>query len=341
MRVLIAIDSFKGSLSSMQAGRAVAEGIRQAIGAAQCVVRPLADGGEGTVEALREGLGGEECKVIVQGPMGVPTEAKYALAGDLAVMEMAQAAGLALVPLEERNPMKASTYGVGEMILDAVDRGARRFVIGIGGSATNDAGRGMLEALGRRKLPELEFSVACDVKNPLCGPEGASAVFGPQKGATPEMVKLLDARLSTFAAEMGDPGLTPGDGAAGGLGYAFRRCLGARLEPGVDLVLRTLKLEEEIVQADLVVTGEGRLDAQTAMGKAPFGVSMLAKRHGKRVIAFSGCIGQGAEILNEKGIDAFFPILREVSTLEKALDPVVAAANLTATAEQVFRLLAC
>jgi len=341
MKVLIAIDSFKGSLSSIQAGEAVAAGIRRACPEAACVVRPLADGGEGTVEALKEGLGGEFRRVTVTGPMRRPVEAKYALIGDLAVMEMAQAAGLTLVPPSERNPLEATTYGVGEMIADAAAHGARRFIVGIGGSATNDAGHGMLEALSAKLDPtvKLSFRVACDVSNPLCGPDGASAVFGPQKGATPEMVKILDERLRAFAAESGDPGLTPGDGAAGGLGFAFRRFLGAELLPGVELILEATELERYVRDADIVVTGEGRLDGQTVMGKAPIGVARLAKRHGKRTIAFSGCLGDGVEAVNDAGIDAYFPILRSVVTLPEALEITNAARNLSATAEQVFRLL--
>lgn len=361
MKVVIAIDSFKGSLSSVQAGNAAAEGIRRAVPGAECLVRPLADGGEGTIDALKEGLGGDLRFVTVTGPMRRPVTAKYALIGDTAVMEMSQAAGITLVPAAERNPLKATTFGVGEMILDAVRAGARKFIIGIGGSATNDAGCGMLEALKASPefrdldLPfsnsnsnshshsnsnsDLSFRIACDVKNPLCGPNGASAVFGPQKGATPEMVKILDERLAAFAAEAGDPGTTPGDGAAGGLGFAFRRFLGAELVPGVDLILADTKLEDYIKDADVVVTGEGRLDGQTVMGKAPIGVAKLAKKYGKKVIAFAGCLGDGVEAVNEAGIDAYFPILRRVSTLDEALDLATASANLSATAAQVFRLL--
>ena len=342
MKIIIAIDSFKGSLSSMEAGRAAAEGIRRVFPQAECIVRPLADGGEGTVEALSEGLGGAIHEVEVTGPMGKPTLAKYALVGDLAVMEMAQAAGITLVPIKERNPMKATTYGVGEMILDAIKHGAKKFLIGIGGSATNDAGQGMLKALGDISTFNFQpstFRVACDVKNPLCGPNGASAVFGPQKGATPEMVKELDARLKAFALASGDPGETPGDGAAGGLGYAFRRFLNAELLPGVELVLKETKLEEAVKDADFVVTGEGRLDGQTVMGKAPIGVAKLAKKHGKKVLAFCGCVGDGVGAVNAAGIDAFFPILRKVTSLEEALDVANAAENLASTAEQAFRLI--
>lgn len=338
---------------------------------AECSVRPLADGGEGSVAALVDGLGGALRSVEVTGPAGRPVVAKYGLLPNgMAVMEMAEAAGITLVSGAEKNPLLTTTYGVGEMILDAVKNGARKFIVGIGGSATNDGGAGMLQALGIRLLdadgveiprggaalaklakievpPELSsmlsglgFCIACDVTNPLCGHNGASAVFGPQKGATPEMVKELDTALSHFASVAGTGVETkPGAGAAGGLGYAFGAFLGAELVPGVDLVLRETKLEDYIKDADVVVTGEGRLDGQTVMGKAPIGVAKLAKRHGKRVIAFCGCVGAGVEAVNAAGIDAFFPILRTVTTLEEALDVNNAAANLSATAEQAFRLL--
>ena len=376
MKVAIAIDSFKGSMSSVEAGQAAAEGVRCVFPEADCVVRPLADGGEGTVEALVAGLGGELKKVTVTGPAGKPTVATYGLLpGNVAVMEMAEAAGITLVSGAEKNPLYTTTYGVGEMILDAVRNGARKFIIGIGGSATNDGGAGMLQALGfglldaeRRDIPRggaglaklskiepplststsflgLSFRIACDVTNPLCGPSGASAVFGPQKGATPAMVKELDAALAHFAEICSTTErLTPapdaaGAGAAGGLGFAFKTFLGAELVPGVDLILNETKLEEFVKDADFVITGEGRLDGQTVMGKAPIGVARLAKKYGKRVLAFSGCVGDGVEQVNAAGIDAYFPILRRITTLDEALEKKTAAANLTATVEQVFRLL--
>ena len=380
MKVAIAIDSFKGSLSSVAAGDAAAEGVRRVFPDAECVVRPLADGGEGTVDALVAGLGGELKAVTVTGPAGKPTKAKYGLLPDgTAVMEMAEAAGITLVSGAERNPLHTTTYGVGEMILDAAGNGARKFVIGIGGSATNDGGAGMLQALGFRLLDSsghdiprggaglaqlakieignpfydydsrlrLSFRIACDVKNPLCGPNGASAVFGPQKGATPEMVTELDAALAHFA-EIANSTVrlrlpttpnTPGAGAAGGLGFAFKAFLGAELVPGVDLILNETHLEDFIRDADIVITGEGRLDGQTVMGKAPIGVARLAKKYGKRVLAFSGILGDGVEAVNAAGIDAYFPILRKLVSLEEALDVTNAAANLTATVEQAFRLL--
>jgi len=375
MKVVIAIDSFKGSLSSLEAGKAAAEGVRRAFPDAECVVRPLADGGEGTVDALVAGMGGEFRDAIVTGPAGRPVTARYGLLpGGVAVMEMAQASGITLVSGDERNPLITTTFGVGEMILDAAQYGARRFVVGIGGSATNDGGAGMLQALGFRLLDadghdlprggaalarlakveppptnsttpslanfsNLSFRIACDVTNPLCGANGASAVFGPQKGATPEMVAELDAALAHFASVAGGDAAAPGAGAAGGLGYAFRTFLGAELTPGVDLVLQETRLEDDLRDADVVVTGEGRLDGQTAMGKAPIGVARLAKRHGARVVAFAGCLGDGVEALNAAGIDAYFPILRRVVTLDEALDRDAAAANLADTVEQVFNMM--
>ena len=382
MKVAIAIDSFKGSLSSIAAGNAAAEGVRRVFPDAECRVRPLADGGEGTVDALVAGLGGELKRVTVTGPAGKSVNAKYGLLPDgVAVMEMAEAAGITLVSGSEKNPLHTTTYGVGEMILDAVKNGAKTFVIGIGGSATNDGGAGMLQALGFRlldaeghdiprggaglaKLARIEakaknegeqrnvsscsFRIACDVTNPLCGPNGASAVFGPQKGATPEMVAGLDAALAHFA-EIANSTVrlrlpttpnTPGAGAAGGLGFAFKAFLNAELVPGVDLILNETHLEDFIRDADVVITGEGRLDGQTVMGKAPIGVARLAKKYGKRVLAFSGILGDGVEAVNAAGIDAYFPILRKLVPLEEALDVKNAAANLTATVEQAFRLLA-
>ena len=372
MKVAIAIDSFKGSLSSVAAGEAAAAGVRRVYPDAEVCVRPLADGGEGTVDALVAGMGGSRRTVRVTGPAGRPVEATYGiLPGEVAVLEMAAAAGITLVSGEDRNPLFTTTYGVGEMIADAMAQGCRRFLVGIGGSATNDGGAGMLQALGFRlldadgkdiarggsalarlarievpsevkaRLSGVSFSVACDVTNPLCGAKGASAVFGPQKGATPEMVALLDAALAHYAEVAGGEADFPGTGAAGGLGFAFRRFLDAELRRGVEIVLAETHLEDYVRDADVVITGEGRLDAQTVMGKAPIGVAQLAKRHGKPVLAFSGCVTPEAGVVNAHGIDAFFPILRTVTTLAEALDPQNAAASLSATVEQVFRVRAC
>lgn len=280
-----------------------------------------------------------------------------------------------MVPPEKRNPMDTTTYGVGELIRDAVDRGCRKFIIGIGGSATNDGGVGMLQALGfefldkegkpvaygaqgleklvcigtqhaMEELKGCEFHIACDVKNALCGPEGCSAVFGPQKGADADMIRKMDAWFADYAAlaaaacadEKVDPDY-PGTGAAGGLGFAFRTFLHGVLEPGVELILRETKLEDKLQDADVVVTGEGRLDGQTVMGKAPIGVAALAKKHGKRVVAFSGCVTEDARACNDHGIDAFFPIVRAAVSLEEAMDRENAKRNMADTAEQVFRLM--
>lgn len=375
MRTVVAIDSFKGSLPSMEAGSAVADGIRRVDPKAEVVVRPLADGGEGTVDALIAGMGGLRRTVRVTGPAGNPVYCDYGIirASRTAVIEMSGAAGITLVSGAKKNPLHTTTYGVGEVIRDAMERGCRRFVVGIGGSATNDGGIGMLQALGYglldargaqvahgaeglrdlarittdHAMPELaacEFLVACDVTNPLCGPMGASAVFGPQKGATPEMVESMDAWLADYAALAAQvsphaDATHPGVGAAGGLGFAFRAFTNAQLDSGTRIVLRETDLESYVRDADLVITGEGRLDEQTAMGKAPIGVAGLAKRHGKPVLAFAGAVTKGAIACNDQGIDAFFPILRRPSTLEEAMEPKVAAENLRDTVEQVYRLL--
>ena len=372
--VLIAIDSFKGSLTSLQAGQAAAEGIHQVYPDAMCNVRPLADGGEGTVDALTAGLGGELRTVTVTGPRRKSVTARYGiLPGGIAVMEMAQAAGLPLLIPAERDPAVTTTYGVGEMILDALSQGCRDFILGIGGSATNDGGTGMLSALGWRftdavgnpipdgtaglaslahidgssacpTLRECRFRIACDVNNPLCGERGCSAVYGPQKGAKAADIPYMDALLGEYARLTAtyipdaDPDF-PGAGAAGGLGFALRTYLGAELIPGIDLILSATDMESAIAQADIVVTGEGRLDAQTAMGKAPAGVAALAKRYGKPVIAFSGCLGEGATACNDCGIDAFFPILPTCMTPEQAMQTDTAFSNLAGTAQQAFRLI--
>ena len=374
MKVVIAIDSFKGSLSSLEAGEAVREGVLKADESAEVVIRPLADGGEGTVDALAIGLGGEMIEAEVTGPLGESIKAKYCIVkGSTAVIEMAQAAGLPLVPAELRNPMNTTTYGVGELILDAIRRGCRSFIVGIGGSATNDGGTGMLSALGfefldkngekiafgarglealasvsaENVIPELgecSFRVACDVNNPLCGERGCSAVYGPQKGATPESVKIMDgwlgkyAEISKAAFPNADPNY-PGAGAAGGLGFAFKTFMNASLESGIGIILDETELERHIADANVVVTGEGRIDFQTAMGKAPIGVAKLAKKHGKRTIAFAGCVTSDAEECNNHGIDAFFPIIRGITTLDEALDRDNAYSNLRAAAYQVFNLL--
>lgn len=375
MKVVIAIDSLKGSLSSMEAGMAIKDGILAAKPDAEVIVKPLADGGEGTTDALIEGMNGERIDLTVTGPMHTPVDAYYGYLKDTntAVMEMASAAGITLVPDSEKNPLLATSYGVGEMINDAIQRGCRNFIIGIGGSVTNDGGIGMLKALGVRfldendedageggqalakvaridvsgmnpLLKECHIQVACDVNNPLCGENGSTYVYGPQKGVTEDMKKTLDEAMAHFARVTSetlenDYLNTPGAGAAGGLGYAFLAYTGAALTPGIELILDAVGLEEELSSADVVVTGEGRLDFQTSMGKAPVGVARLAKKYNAKVIAFAGSVTKEATACNKEGIDAFFPILRGVCTLAEAMDPVAARNNMTATVEQVFRLL--
>lgn len=375
MKVVVAIDSLKGSLTSLEAGEAIQEGILRAISDAEVIVRPLADGGEGTVEALTRGMNGRYEKITVTDPLGRPTDAVYGILEDLhtAIIEMSAAAGITLIDAKDRNPMNTTTYGVGEMIKDAIGKGCRHFFIGIGGSATNDGGIGMLQALGygmldtegkqvslgakglaelvsitdEDVLPELKectFQIACDVKNPLCGELGCSAIFGPQKGATPDMIAQMDSWLGKYALltanryKKADSNY-PGTGAAGGMGFAFLSYMNAELRSGVQIVLEETKLEEYVKDADIVVTGEGCLDGQSVMGKAPIGVAALAKKHHKKVIAFAGCVTEDAKVCNQNGIDAFFPILRNVVTREEATHTDNARRNMTDTAEQVFRLI--
>ena len=375
MNIVIAIDSFKGSMTSMEAGKSAAEGIRRVYPDAQIQVRPLADGGEGTVEALTAGLGGKLVTIPVTGPAGLLVDCPYGIVEETktAIIEMSGAAGITQVTEAQRNPLHTTTYGVGEVIKDAIHKGCRRFIIGIGGSATNDGGLGMLQALGFDMLdasgqpvsmfgkgladlaqistdhvfPELAdctFRIACDVTNPLCGSNGCSAVFGPQKGADTAMIKRMDTSLASYAVlcqkqfPNADPEV-PGTGAAGGLGFAFLTFLSASLEPGIQIILDETRLCDDVKDADLVITGEGRLDGQTVMGKAPIGVAKLAKQFGKPVVGLSGCVTRDASACNAAGIDAFFPILRSVVSLKEAMSSETASENMKDTAEQVFRLL--
>ncbi len=374
MKVVIAIDSYKGSVSSLQAGKAAKAGVLAADDAAQVEVLPLADGGEGTVEALTAALGGHLVEVDVTGPMEERETAVYGFMEETgtAVMEMAQAAGLPMVPLEERNPMKATSFGVGEMVAHAIQQGCRRIWMGIGGSATNDGGVGMLQALGWRFLDkegnevarggkaladicaiddsqvlpgvkETVFEIACDVENPLCGPQGASAVYGPQKGATEERVAQLDAGLSHFAdvaeAFLGKSVRNlPGSGAAGGLGFALTAFLGGTLKSGIEMVLDAMDMDTHLQGADVVITGEGRLDGQTAMGKAPVGVAKRAKEAGAVVIAVAGCTEDAAAACNGAGIDAFFAVTDRAMTLQEAMDQKTTEKNIKKTTEQAMRL---
>lgn len=345
MNVVIAIDSFKGSISSIEAGNAAAEGILRVFPKARILVRPLADGGEGTVKALTDGCGGSFQSITVTGPSGKPVVSEYGILADgkTAVLEMSSAAGITLVDDSERNPLFTTTYGVGELIKNAVAKGCRRFIVGIGGSATNDGGAGMLQALGfefldfqgrqispdarglaelvsissQKALPELSacsFRIACDVTNPLCGPLGCSQY----PHADPDAA---------------------GSGAAGGVGFAFRTFLGGHLEPGVKMILEETHLEDHIRQADFVLTGEGCLDGQTIMGKAPIGVAEIAAKYRKPVIALAGSVTPDAAACCQSGISAFFPIVRGVTSLSAAMEPENAKRNMADTAEQIFRVV--
>ncbi len=374
MKIVIVMDSFKGSMSSIEAGNAAREGIEKVCNA-KVVVKPLADGGEGTTEALVEGLGGTFVSLKVTGALGEKMDVKYGILKDnTAVIEMAEAAGITLVSREALNPSKATTYGVGEMIGDAVKRGCRKFIIGIGGSMTSEGGVGMLQALGveilgrdgnpispgvqdldritsiniqkmPKELRDCHFQIACDVKNPLCGENGAVYVFGTQKGIKEEEKQLFDKKVEHFADKTkeylgNDYRIKEGAGAAGGLGFAFLSYFpNVELKPGIDIVLDAISLEQEVKAADIVITGEGLLDSQTAMGKAPLGVACLAKKYGAMVLAFAGGVSKEAAVCNIAGIDAFFPIVRGITTLEEAMKKENAKENMILAVEQVFRLL--
>ena len=354
MRIVIAPNAFKGSLSALEAATAIAEGVRIAAPDADLVLVPIADGGDGTVDALVQATQGERRTRRVRGPLGDPVDAEYGLIdeGSAAVIEMAKAAGLALVPPDKRDPRVTTTYGVGELMQHAFDAGARHFIVGIGGSATNDGGAGMAQALGYhlldengRELPpgglalkrlarihvggvhadwkEAEVDVACDVTNPLTGPRGASAVYGPQKGATPEMVAELDAALHHFAdtirRDLGvDVEPLPGAGAAGGLGAGLVAFSGARLRPGAEMVMEALRLDERLTSAQLVITGEGRIDSQTArFGKGPAAVARHAKQAGIPVVAIGGSVADETELrLLFDGLEA---TVVEPGTLDEAI----------------------
>ncbi len=374
-KIVVAIDSFKGSLSTFEAGKAIEEAAKEVYENVEVSISPIADGGEGTVEAIISATNGELVKTVVCNPLGEKIEAIYGFIPHTktAIIEMSAAAGITLIKESERNPMYTTTFGVGEMILDAISKGCRKFLIGIGGSATNDGGVGMLQALGfefldeegkqvslgakgikdivkiktenaAKELKECSFCVACDVKNVLCGEYGCSAIYGPQKGATPEMIKDMDLWLENYAyltkevIPNSDANI-PGTGAAGGLGFALLSYLNASLMSGIELVMKETDLESHIKDADLVVTGEGRLDGQSYMGKAPVGVATLAKKYRKPVIAFSGCVTDDAVGCNEHGIDAFFPIVRKPCALDEAMNVDNAYKNLKDTACQVFSLI--
>ncbi|MEF9959539.1 MAG: glycerate kinase [Niameybacter sp.] len=375
MKIVVAIDSLKGSLTSIEAGNAIKQGILNIDPTSQVVIKPLADGGEGTAEALVSGMGGSMQEAEVTGPLREKVVARYGVLKDhqTAIIEMAEAAGLPLVPMAQRNPLYTTTYGVGELIKRCIQEGCRKFIVGIGGSATNDAGLGMLMALGYRfldaqgkevaesgqglidicsvdtskvieGLSQCEFKIACDVNNPLYGPNGAAAIYAPQKGATPEIVEQLDQGLQNFAQvvkvlKQEDFAQVPGAGAAGGLGFGFMAFLNGKLESGIQIILKETGLEEDFKDAHLVITGEGRLDNQTAMGKAPIGVAKLAKKYNLPVLGFAGALANEAKKCNEEGIDAYFSIVNAAMSLEDAMNPIHAKENMIKTVEQVFKLI--
>ena len=376
MNIVISIDSFKGSLSSMQAGNAIARGASNAIPNSNISICPLADGGEGTVDALSTALNAQYVKTMVSDPLRRKIETSYALTPDnkTAIIEMSSAAGITLLSPSERNPLFTTTYGVGELIISAIEKGARHIIVGIGGSGTNDAGIGMLSALGfkfldkngeevepygaisasriakiltdevKKEVFDCTFSIACDVKNPLCGPNGCSAVYGPQKGADLSTISQMDKALNNFAIvtkkyfKNANPN-SEGAGAAGGLGFAFQAFLNGKLVSGAQLITSECGLEQLIKNADIVVTGEGKIDFQSAMGKAPSIVASLAKKYNKKVIAFCGAIDKNSENVSCPNIDAIFPIPTGAHTLDEAMDINVATRNLQITAEQVFSLI--
>jgi len=372
MKFVVAPNAFKESLSAPEVAESITAGIHRVLPDAVVEQIPVADGGDGTAEALVAATKGRMVTLTVTGPLGDPVQASYGLLGDgrTAAVEMALASGLHLVPMDRRDPMKTTTYGTGELIAAALDQGVEKVIVGIGGSATVDGGAGMAQALGCALLDEdgqdiprggdglarlsridlsrrhpavkkVETVVACDVDNPLTGPQGAPVVYGPQKGATPEMVRQLDADLARYAESIErDLGIkvatVPGAGAAGGLGAGLMAFLGARLRPGVDIVLEAAQLEKKLEGADLVITGEGKLDRQTAFGKAPVGVARLAKKHGIPVVALAGSLGEGAGKLVEHGIDAVFSIVPGPVNLEKAMQN--AGMYTSETAERITRL---
>lgn len=373
MRILIAPQSLKGSLTAAEAGLAIAQGVQAVYPKAEIEIVPIADGGEGTVQALVDATNGKIIQQTVTGPLGKPVPAFFGLMGDgsTAAIEMASCAGLPLVPPDQRDPRITTTYGVGELILAALDHGSRHFIIGIGGSATNDGGAGMAQALGAAllsrqgtqiarggaalatlahiststmdpRLQECTLEVACDVTNPLCGPTGASAVYGPQKGATPEMVEELDSALAHYAQIIEqDLGMSvreiPGAGAAGGLGAGLIAFLHATLRPGAQIVFEAIHLEERIRTANLVITAEGQIDAQTAYGKSVGSVAEIAKRYGLPVLALAGSLGDNYRVVYELGADAVATLPSGPMTLAFAMEN--AAWLLSDAAERACRLI--
>ncbi|QGM80075.1 glycerate kinase [Otariodibacter oris] len=372
MKIIIAPDSFKESLTALEVANAIEKGIKKVIPNAECIKVPMADGGEGTVQSLVDALSGQLLPVNVTDPLGQEITGFLGVSGDrkVAIIEMAAASGLHLVPIQQRNPLKTTSYGTGELIRYALDLGVEKILLGIGGSATNDGGVGMLQALGAKfldiegkeiawggeqlaniahvdlshldsRLQSIKIEVACDVDNPLCGEYGASAVFGPQKGATAEMVTILDNALLHFS-KIVEKELSvnirdkAGAGAAGGMGGGLQLLPHVELKAGVDIVIEAVSLAEKIANTDLVITGEGRMDAQSIHGKTPIGIAKIAKRYNKPTIAIVGSLRDDYEVVYKYGIDAVFPIIRQVGTLEQTLNQ--AEVNLISTAQNVVKL---
>ncbi|QNN21185.1 glycerate kinase [Planctomycetales bacterium ZRK34] len=348
MKILVAPDSFKESMTAAEAAAAIGRGITAVLPQAQIDLCPVADGGEGTVDALVHATGGRVCTTCVMGPLGIDVQAKWGLLGDgeTAVIEMAEAAGLHLAPADQRDPTRTTTYGVGQLIAAALDAGARRIILGIGGSATTDGGTGMAQALGVQfeggstpmtggalgdvtaidlagrdpRLGEVEIVVACDVTNPLTGPRGAAAVYGPQKGATAEQVLTLDAGLAHLATLVDYVDATlPGAGAAGGLGFGLVAFADARLERGINLVLEAVDFDTRVRDAALVITGEGRLDGQSIQGKTCLGVAQAAQKHGVKTIALVGCLGADVEQTLAHGLTTYHSLVEDGTSPERAM----------------------
>ena len=379
MKIVIAPDSFKESLTAMEVANEIERGFRTVLPNAEYVKMPVADGGEGTVQSMVDATQGSIIKVNVTGPLGNKVQAFYGILGNnhpnnkkTAVIEMAAASGLHLAALSDRNPLVTTSYGTGELIVDALNRGIEHIIIGLGGSATNDGGAGMAQAIGAHLLDssgkaiasggaalaqlaaidltdlhpliaKCSFEVACDVNNPLCGEKGASAIFGPQKGATPKMVEQLDTALAHYADIIAQTGIVdnrsyPGAGAAGGMGLGVMAFLGAELKPGIDIVMQTVNLAKAVKGADLVITGEGRLDSQTLHGKTPMGVAAVAKAQHIKVIAIAGCVSDDANILLQHGIDALFSITPRALPLAEVLTS--AKHNLYCTSKNIAALYA-
>lgn len=373
MKIVIAPDSWKESLSALEVATAIEDGFRQIFPDAEVVKIPMADGGEGTVEAMVAATQGRIVTLSVTGPLGEPVEAFYGLSGDekQAFIEMAAASGLESVPTARRDPRITTSWGTGELIRHALDAGVRHIIIGLGGSATNDGGAGMVQALGaglldaqgeqiagggealsqleridtRRldpRLAECRIEVACDVTNPLTGEEGATAVFGPQKGATPDMIRQLDEALTHYGKiierDLDKSVLTlKGGGAAGGMGVALYAFCGAELRQGVEIVTEALSLDAAVRHADLVITGEGRIDSQTIHGKVPIGVARVAKRYDIPVIGIAGSLTKDVGVVYDHGLDAIFSVIPRICTLDEALEN--AADNLRMNARNIAAVM--